>query len=368
MIPSGERTDPWPFKKLAEAWWTGGSGVYDVDLNPSEEQQQLIDAFAAFYTKECPTERVRDAEPSGHDAELWARLREMGVLDMAVDQQSGGWGASLLDLALVAEQHGRHLGPAPLVEGQVAARLLARAGGPVAVDALSRSLADGRLTTIALHPPKNGVLALVPTGAVADEVIFCDGGRLMSMEIADRQVISNLGSMPVADIAVNSSAMELQPGEQAQPLFEWARDEWMVLMANALLGMGARSLELAVEYVKERRAFGAPIGSFQAVAHGLANAATAVDGSRLIAREAAWAADEDEPRATELACLACGFCSEAARDASYRSLHYHGGYGFMLEFDTQLYYRRAKAWPAVFGEPSRMFARSAAHRLIRSDG
>lgn len=340
-----------------------------MDLNPSEEQQQLIDAFAAFYAKECPIERVRDAEPSGHDADLWARLREMGVLDMAVDRTSGGWGASLLDLALVAEQHGRHLGPAPLVEGQVAVRLLARAGGHAAADALSRSLADGRLTTIALHPPKRGVLALVPAGAVADEVIFCDGGRLMCMEIADhRHAISNIGSMPVADIAINSSAMELRPGEQAQPLFERARDEWMVLMANALLGIGARSIELGVQYVKERRAFGAPIGSFQAVAHGLANAATAVDGSRLIAREAAWAAEEDAARGTELACLSCGFCSEAARDASYRSLHYHGGYGFMLEFDTQLYYRRAKAWPAVFGEPSQMFARGAADRLIRTDG
>jgi len=340
-----------------------------VDLNPSAEQQQLIDAFAAFYAKECPIERVRDAESSGHDADLWARLREMGVLDMAVDQSSGGWGASLLDLALVAEQHGRHLAPAPLMEGQVAARLLARAGGDAAVEALSRSLADGRLTTVALHPPKSGVLALVPAGAVADEVIFCDGGRLMCMEIADHgQSISNLGSMPVADIAVDSSAMELQPAEQGQPLFERAIDEWMVLMANALLGIGARSLELGVDYVKERRAFGAPIGSFQAVAHGLADAATAVDGSRLIARKAAWAADEDAARATELACLSCGFCSEAAREASYRSLHYHGGYGFMLEFDIQLYYRRAKAWPAVFGEPSRMFARGAAGRLIRTDG
>ncbi len=69
-------------------------------------------------------------------------------------------------------------------------------------------------------------------------------------------------------------------------------------------------------------------------------------------------------------CLSGGFCSDAAREASYRSLHYHGGYGFMLEFDIQLYFRRAKAWPAVFGEPSHMFARGAADRLsvTRTDG
>ena len=96
-------------------------------------------------------------------------------------------------------------------------------------------------------------------------------------------------------------------------------------MANALAGLGARSLEIGVDYVKERHAFGVPIGSFQAVAHGLADAATAVDGGVLLAREAAWAAGAEADRASELAALAFGFNAESARQASYRSLHYHGG-------------------------------------------
>jgi len=337
-----------------------------MDLNPSAEQQQLIDAFAAFYTKECPPERVRAAEPSGHDADLWERLRAIGALDMALDEPSGGSGASLLDLALVAEQHGRHLGPAPLVEAQIAARLLARAGGASAADALGRAQGDGRLTTVALHPPRDGVLTLVPAGAVADEVIFFDGSRLLCAEIGDRgRAVSNIGSMPLGDVAINSVAVELVSGAEAGVLFERALDEWLVLTANALVGVGGRSLEMGVDYAKERHAFGVPIGSFQAVAHGLADAATAMEGSKLIAREAAWAADEDTVRAAELACLSCGFCAEAAREASYRSLHYHGGYGFMLEFDVQLYFRRARAWPAVFGEPSEMYARGARTRFSK---
>jgi alkylation response protein AidB-like acyl-CoA dehydrogenase len=335
-----------------------------MDLNPSDEQQQLIDTFSAFFSKECPIDRVRGAEPSGHDPELWDQLLQLGALEMAVDEVSGGWGASLLDLALVAEQHGRFLGPAPLIETQIAARILARAGGGAAAEALHRVLTDSRMATFALHPPRNGTLALVPAGAVADEVIYFHDGRLMCMTISDRgHLISNTGSMPVADIGVDSSAVVLLSGLQAMSLFELARDEWMVLMANALVGIGARSLEIGVDYVKERHAFGVPIGSFQSVSHGLANAATANDGSMLIAREAAWAAAEDTARATQLACFSCGFSAESARDASYRSLHFHGGYGFMLEFDIQLYFRRALAWPAVFGEPSKMFARGAADRL-----
>ena len=338
-----------------------------MDLNPSEEQQQLIDAFSAFYAKECPVQRVRDAEPSGHDAGLWARLQEMGALAMAVDEPSGGWGASLLDLALVAELHGRHIGPAPLIEGQVAVRLLAQAGSPAAAEALSRALMSNRLITVALHPPQQDVLVLVPAGAVADEVIFFQGDQLMSMEIADHaRPVSNLGAMPVADIAIDSSAVELVSGETVAQLFERARDEWLTLMANSLAGLGSRAIEIGVDYAKDRHAFGVPIGSFQAVAHGLATAATAVDGGKLIAREAAWAADADPARAAQLASLSCGFCADAAREASYRSLHYHGGYGFMLEFDIQLYFRRAKAWPAVFGEPARMYARGAADQLAKT--
>ncbi len=335
-----------------------------MDLEPSEEQRLLIEAFGALYAKESPPERVRAAEPSGHDPDLWTRLRQNGVLEMAVDQTSGGWGASLLDLALVAEQHGRFLGSAPLLEAQVAARLLSRVGSPAAGAALADVLAGDRLTTVALHPPRHGVLTMVPSGAVADSVVFVDRGQLWSAPAgASGTAVSNLGCLPVADVPVGDDALLLDAGPEVDALFERARDEWLVLMANALAGMAIRSLEIGVAYVKERHAFGVPIGSFQAVAHGLADAATSVDGGGLLAREAAWAAAEEPHRAPELAALACAFNAEAAREASYRSLHYHGGYGFMLEYDIQLYFRRAKAWPAQFAEPTALYARAEGHRL-----
>ncbi len=336
-----------------------------MDLHPSEEQRLLIEAFGALYGKESPPERVRAAEPLGHDAELWGRLLENGALEMAVDEGSGGWGASLLDLALVAEQHGRFLGSAPLLEAQVAARLLARTDGTVARSALTAVLANEQLTTVALHPPRAGVLTMVPSGAVADTVLFFDRGQLWSTPAASTAV-ANLGCLPVADVRVGDDAVVL--ADLAEARFEQARDEWLVLMANALVGVGTRSLEIGVAYVKERQAFGVPIGSFQALAHGLADAATSVDGGSLLAREAAWAATEDPERASELAALACAFTAEAARQASYRSLHYHGGYGFMLEYDIQLYFRRAKAWPAQFAEPAALYARAEGHRLSALSG
>ncbi len=338
-----------------------------MDLSPTTEQQQLVDAFSALYAKESSTDRVRAAEPAGHDPALWERLCEVGALEMAVPEASGGWGASMSDLGLVAEQHGRHLGSVPLIEAQAAGRLLARVGSDAAREALVRSIEGAHLVTVALHPPRRGTLTMVPAGALADRVLFCDGDRLCVAEPGrNRHVVGNLGSMPVADIGVESNVVELATGAGAVAAYEQAVDDWLVLMAAALSGIGSRSIEIGVEYVKERKAFGVPVGSFQSVAHGLADAATAVDGSGLLAREAAWATTADPDRAEELAALAFAFATESAREASYRSLHYHGGYGFMVEYDIQLYFRRAKAWPALFGEPRAAYARGAGRRLART--
>src|SRR5436305_1282726 len=82
----------------------------------------------------CP-DCVRSAEPLGHSPGLWDRLVATGAIEMAVPEDAGGGGATLLDLALVAEQHGRHVAPAPLVEAQVAARLLSRL--PAGADTLA---------------------------------------------------------------------------------------------------------------------------------------------------------------------------------------------------------------------------------------
>jgi alkylation response protein AidB-like acyl-CoA dehydrogenase len=109
---------------------------------------------------------------------------------------------------------------------------------------------------------------------------------------------------------------------------------------------------MGVEYAKSREQFGVPIGSFQAVAHRLADAATEVDGAELLVREAAWAADEGLPSAPKLAVMAFLYAGETAQLAAEESLHFHGGYGFTLEYDIQLYFRRAKAWSLALAPPA----------------
>lgn len=334
-----------------------------MDLRPSDEQQQLVAAFADLYADASSPERVRAAEPSGHSTELWGRLVATGAVEMAVAEDAGGGGATLLDLALVAEQHGRYVAPAPLVEAQVAARLLSRL--PEASADIAAVLAGERLVTIAVRPMRNGTATLVPAGAVADSVIALDDDRLLLVPVpTDVRHVQNTGDLPLADITVGSDVTELARGAEAVTAYAAALDEWRVLTAAALVGIAQRALEIGVAYVKERHAFGQPIGGFQGVAHRLADRATEIDGAQLLVREAAWAAAEDPQRAPMLAAMAFGFAADTARDTTYYALHFHGGYGFMLEYDAQLYFRRARAWAGVLGEPRDAYRRVADLRFV----
>ncbi|MDX6232728.1 MAG: hypothetical protein QOH68_1724 [Nocardioidaceae bacterium] len=333
-----------------------------MDLRPTAEQQQLVEAFAALYADASSTERVRAAEPLGHLPELWDRLKATGAVEMAVPEAAGGWGASLLDLALVAEQHGRFIAPAPLIEAQVAARLLARLPG--SGDLLTEVVGGNQLVTLAVRPARDGAATLVPAGAVADASIVLDGDRLVLVNRPDDvRHVANTGAMPLADLTVDGAATQLASGVEAVSSYAAAVDEWRVLTAAALVGIAARALEIIVAYAKERQAFGQPIGGFQGVAHRLADRAMEVDGAELLAREAAWAAAEDPQRAAELAAMAFGFAADTARDTTYYALHFHGGYGFMLEYDAQLYFRRARAWAGVLGEPREAYRRVTDVRL-----
>ena len=334
-----------------------------MDLGLDPEQEQLVETVGALLGKHSSPERVRAAEPLGFDEPLWAQLLELGVVSMAVDEERGGWGASLLDLALVAEQVGRAVAPAPVIEAQVAARLLARLDVPLAADTLAAALAGERLVTLALHPAAGGRAPLLPAGAVADLAIVPVDDRLVLVDLDGRRTgVENLGSMPLADVVVPADSPIFAEGPAATAAHDAALDDWLALTGAALVGIGARALEIGVAYVKERHAWGVPIGSFQAIAHRLADSATAVDGARLLAHEAAWAADAEPSRHPELAAMCFAIAYEAARDASHRSLHFHGGYGFMMEYDIQLHYRRARGWANVYGSAEVAFRRAADKR------
>jgi alkylation response protein AidB-like acyl-CoA dehydrogenase len=146
--------------------------------------------------------------------------------------------------------------------------------------------------------------------------------------------------------------------------------EWQLLTAAALVGIASTALDLGVAYATERHQFGVPIGSFQAVQHALADLPGRIDGARLLVHQAAWAldgggdgvvdiGDEHIEDGATLAAMAFLFATDTASDATARSLHVHGGYGFSEEYDIQLLYRRARGWPLVAGDLGTHYQRLA---------
>ena len=139
----------------------------------------------------------------------------------------------------------------------------------------------------------------------------------------------------------------------ADSAYRRACAEWKVLTAGALNGLARRALEIGAAYASERMAFGKPIGTFQGVAHPLADVATALAGSELLARKAAWRLHGEADRRSEtLAAMAMAFAAETTTRLTAVCVHLHGGYGAALEYDIQLFHQRAKAWANVGGQPS----------------
>ena len=369
-------------------------------LQFTEDEQAIHEAFAAFFAKECPTEAVRKAAPLGFCRDLWQKLCETGAPGMALPESCGGGGADLRELGIVAGLAGSSIAPVPLVEHAVASRLLARlaeAGADLAsfagetADALLSSLADGSaIATLALRPidaseainlasskeasdlPDRSqaptaasvpTANLLPAGAVANVFLALNGDDLIAVSSPPPLVsLPNTADLPIANREipiVSSEVATLASGTDAVSHFRRAVSEWQALTATAICGLGQRALQIGVDYALERHQFDRPIGSFQAVQHGLADAATELEAAYYLCQRSLWMLDAEERDAQTFAAMAFLFTSEAAQRAAASSLHYHGGYGYAEEYDIGLYYRRAKGWSLIYSNPAQEYQRLA---------
>lgn len=384
-----------------------------MDLAPRSDDEELVAAFDALLAKKSSVAQVREAEALGFDPDLWSALVALGLPALAAAEDVAE-GSDLRQLVLLAETAGRHLASAPVVESLVTRRLLAHCvstsstteedgatteedgstteengatteengstTGSAAAELAARA-DEGAVVTLVLHPSEASTATLVPAGAVADVVISLTGDRLVATTApAPGTATPNLGSLPLADRDLSAGEVHtLATGAEARAIFAAAQRDWQLLTAAQLVGVAARALEIGVDYVKTRVIFDRPVGSFQTVSHRLADHVATVDGARLLVLEAAWAADTDRDEQVTLTKSAFCFAAETALAVASDSLHYHGGYGFTLEYDIQLYYRRARAYPLVWGSVRREYqaladalydgtaTRPVAPRAVRDD-
>ncbi len=334
-----------------------------MDLSLSDAQEDLGAHLRHLLQHEAPLAVVRAAEPLGFDRTVWDRLVGAGIPGMGAPAHLGGGGADLGLMAVAAEELGRALAPVPAVEHAVAARVLARAAPEH--PQLSAVTAGTVIAAFAPRPAVAHTAGLVPGGAAADLVVALDGRELVAVTAAPPDhVPANFASAPIADRDLVVGRVVLADGPGAIGAHAAAADEWRLLTAATLVGLAQGSLDLVVAYVKERRQFGVPIGSFQAIQHGLAELPGLIDGARLLVHEAAWSLSARRPTASgadgrQVAAMAFLFAGDVARQTTAACVQYHGGYGYTEEDDAQLFYRRARGWPLLLGGPATELQRLA---------
>jgi alkylation response protein AidB-like acyl-CoA dehydrogenase len=324
------------------------------DFVLSEDQDAARDLFRTFYRAEVPTTRVRAAEPAGFDEVLWQQLVGLGVTSMGLPARVGGSGAGLVELALLAHEHGAALAPAPLVEHVVASRVLA-AASTTPTELLDEAIGGTRILTVALQPiDENCVPQLVAAGSAASDIIAFDGAQLLLVSLPSPLAsVPNQGSAPVGfwDPSVGHRTV-LSSGDEAARMYALACSEWRLLTAAALVGLTERALALAVEFAQSRQTMGVAIGSLQGVAFPLVDVAIGVTGAWNLVLKAAWYCDHEPDERPDLVPAAFAYAARVTSHGTITAAHMQGGLGFTVEADASLYFLRAKGWSVLGGDPA----------------
>lgn len=336
-----------------------------MNFDITQDQQMLCEVFARFLDANSSTVHVREAMKDGIDRALWSGLADLGVFGLRVPEAHGGLGLGTFDAALLMEEVGRTLASGPVAESILAARLVATLGDESAQAVLENLLSGQSVATLAFHDMAQKPVQWIAGGAVADLVIARNGDTVLLVALSDheRGAEPNLASNGLAELDLpRLPATVLATGEQAVQTFLKAVEEWKLLVSSAVSGLSREAIRLASEYACEREQFGAPIGTFQAISHPLADLLTDLEGGRLLTWKVIHDIAKGEKGAGALLSLGAWWNIDTAGRAVAQALHTFGGYGLTTEYDIHLYNLRAKAWPLVLGDPRRLL-REGARRL-----
>jgi alkylation response protein AidB-like acyl-CoA dehydrogenase len=305
-------------------------------------EQDAFRAEARRFLAERVDVRAQIAMPGAHYPALWKEMASQGWLGFGIPETQGGQGAGLVDVCILLEETGRALLPGLLLPHTVAGLALVRTS--VEDVDLLRAIASGETIAACAEDLEIPVAG----GIVADEVVVL---RFMEPGIAhggtfDASAVESADlTRPAARITLRSA---LEPLPRSVPLLPVAS----VALAAESVGAAAAALEMAVSYAKDRHQFGRPIGSFQAIKHKAADMLRALEAARLTVYYAASAIDAGDPDAHVAAAMAKVAANDAFMRCAAENIQIHGGIGVTWEHDAHLYYRRALASAAMFGESS----------------
>jgi alkylation response protein AidB-like acyl-CoA dehydrogenase len=328
-----------------------------MDFGLSDDQREIQRTARDLLAERSPFERVREHAESGHsDDALWREVCELGWPGISVSEKHGGQGLGRIELSILCEELGSAVAAIPFLPTVLASTLIEHAGSPEQAERLLPGLASGE-STGAVGVAVDGTAELVIGGAGADVLVLVEDDSARVLSPADAEVTATASIDPTrsaARVSASADAGEELGGDVAAGI-----DRALVAVSSELVGVCDRALRMTVDYVKERKQFGVPVGSFQAVSHRCAQMLLETEMARSATAYAAWSADADPALLPEAAALAKAAASSAGREVTASAIQAHGGIGFTWEADVHWLYKRAQIDAALLGGAKRQRARLA---------
>ena len=360
------------------------------DLLYSDTERALADSLSSLLADRGSLDKVlaRTESAETYDDGLWQTVAgDLGLAGLLIPERDGGAGASYREVCSAAEALGSSVAPVPFLGSAVVATaaLLSVASG---VPDLLHRMADGSVTATLAVPfagapggpfpasvrvagPKPGdaqtgvarlrgtvrgvadalpaTVLLVPADGVPQALYLVD---MSDPGVAKAPVVSLDMTRQLCDLSFDDAPGRLiASGAAASQALDAALTAGAGVLAAEQVGVAQRCLDMTLAYVKERRQFARPVGSFQALKHRLADVWVAVSQARAASRYAAACLASGDPDAKVAVAIAKAYCSEAAVLAAQECVQLHGGIGFTWEHPAHLYLKRAKADSVGFGTP-----------------
>ncbi len=372
-----------------------------MDVLLSEEEELIRNGAREFFEGECPPSLAREMEKDdlGYPPEFWKKMADNGWIGLALPEKHGGQGLSLSYMGLVLQEVGRVIAPVPLHSTVVAALTIAKDGTEQQQqDILPKVSSGNMILTWALSEatPHFYVPGDIHLEAKADGDSYVLSGTKMFVEnfnVAEKCLVvcrtaeassSNEGiSLLIVDTSsagisaapliatakdkqskVNFDKVRVpkanvigEPNE-AWPLVVAMLDRATALLCTQLAGAARKHAENAIDYAKQRHAFGRPIGSFQSIAHTCSDMIMWVDGGELLTYEALWRLDNGLPASIEIS-QAKAFLNDKCMMLGRMANAIHGGMSFMEEYNPTLWFRRIEAMTLKLGSTFEHRARIA---------
>jgi alkylation response protein AidB-like acyl-CoA dehydrogenase len=318
-----------------------------MNFDFSDDQHAIKRTAKELLAERFKMEKVRElAEAGKYEDGTWKELCELGWPGIFIGEEHGGQGLGTVELIILMEELGYALAPLPFLSNAAAGLVLDAAGSDEQKERWLPGIASGEARGTVGLVGDDGEAKLVPDADSAEVIVLTghEGARVVERDQVEVEPVDTMDATRRFSRVRGGDAGEALEGDRIPGMSRVA-----AALAAELTGIAQRAMEMAVEYARDRKQFGRPIGSYQAVSHRCAQMLLEVEGARSASYYAAWCGDAEPETLPLAACMAKAYASDAGWRVSTSALQVHGGIGFTWEHDLHFFLKRAKVDALLYG-------------------